>query len=150
MKVHIKKLHKDAVIPQFATKGAACMDLVATDMKVEGDSVVYRFGFATAIPEGYKACFAPRSSFTTKGWVMANSPAQIDSDYRGEWMVKFQAIPEEWKPFHHTMAKRKPPYQVGDRIVQMWLEKVVEFEFEEVDDLSTTDRGEGGFGSTGK
>jgi dUTPase len=79
-------------------------------------------------------------------------------DYRGEWMLKFRAIPS--KVITHTgygsHAKAQPttlysafPYKVGDRVAQMWFEKITEFEFEEVESLDTTERGEGGFGSTG-
>jgi dUTP pyrophosphatase len=94
---------------------------------------------------------------------MANSPAQIDSDYRGEWLIKMQAIPISFTPArnngvmgpgyigsasktHYPMV----PYLVGDRIGQIWLEKVIDFQFEEAEELSDTDRGSGGFGSTGK
>lgn len=161
MRVKIQKLHKDAVIPKIATKGAACVDVVATEIEYTpgGGEALVKLGFSTEIPEGYKACLAPRSSFTKTLWLMQNSPAQIDSDYRGEWMLKFRAIPA--KVITHTgygsQAKKQPttlytafPYKVGERVAQMWLEKVNVFEFEEVESLETTERGEGGFGSTGK
>lgn len=153
MNVKIKKLHPDAVIPKIATGGAACVDVVATEIINEGKHVTVKLGFSTEIPKGYKMCIAPRSSFTQKGWVMQNSPAQIDSDYRGEWMIKFQSIPTSagW-----TRALNKYflehdifPYKAGDRVAQTWLEKVLDFEFEEVEELDATDRGTGGFGSSG-
>lgn len=159
MKVKIKKFHKDAVIPEFATAGSACMDVVATEIESgNGNVIICKLGFGTQIPEGYKACFAPRSSFSDKGWVMANSPAQIDSDYRGEWMIKFQAIPNDVAQeggdygslYYDELKYWDFPYKVGDRVAQMWLEKVVQFEFEEVEELDSTERGEGGFGSTGR
>jgi dUTP pyrophosphatase len=160
MRVKIQKVHKNAIIPKIATKGAACVDVIATEIEYKpgGGEAIVKLGFATEIPEGYKACLAPRSSFTKFMWLMQNSPAQIDSDYRGEWMLKFKAIPT--KVITHSgygaQAKKQPimlfsafPYKVGDRVAQMWLERVNKFEFEEVETLDTTDRGEGGFGSTG-
>lgn len=159
MKIKIQKLHKNAVIPQIATAGAACVDVVATEIEyVPGtNEAIVHLGFATEIPEGYKACIAPRSSFTKFNWVMLNSPAQLDSDFRGEYLLKFKAIPS--KVITNTAVGGVPlvqpkvvyqgfPYKVGDRVAQMWIEKVVEYTFEEVDSLSTTERGEGGFGST--
>lgn len=149
LKVKFKKLHKDAVIPKVATKDAACVDVIATEIKQDGPFRIVYLGFSTEIPKGYKMCIAPRSSFTQKGWVMQNSPAQIDSDYRGEWMVKFEAIPVEVNEGTSIFLYEYFPYKVGERCAQCWLEKVEEFEFEEVEELSNTDRGDGGFGHTG-
>lgn len=158
MKVKFKKLKPNAEIPKKQSKEAACVDLVicSVDHLNSNKAVVY-LGFSTEIPPGYKAVIVPRSSFTTKGWVMQNSPAQIDSDYRGEWMLKFQAIP---KDVHmHTNIREtvevelsypRFPYEKGERVAQMYLEKIVDYEIEEVEELATTERGEGGFGSTGK
>jgi dUTP pyrophosphatase len=148
MKIKIKKLHPNVIIPKIMTEGAACCDVVATKIEhLSNSKVVVRLGFSTEIPKGYKACIAPRSSFTHKGWVMANSPAQIDSDYRGEWVIKFDST-----SFHNldgTKAVYTPfPYVAGDRVAQIWIERVIPFEFEEVGELSSTERGEGGFGST--
>lgn len=198
VQVKIKKLHPDAVIPHFATPGSACVDVVATKVNYLDDNrVVVYLGFALEIPVGYKVCLAPRSSFTQKGWIMQNSPAQIDSDYRGELMLRFEAIPqqitimsmdeienardmmvgsledpeeimnlgseEELYNFSDEDEDDDPideyvgiidykefPYKEGDRCAQMWIEKVQRIEFVEVDELSDTERGEGGFGSTGK
>jgi len=154
MKIKFKKFHKDAVIPLLATKGAACRDVVATEI-IQQDSykVTVHLGFGTEIPEGYKMCIAPRSSFTQKGWIMANSPAQIDSDFTGEWKLKFEAIITDAIPSQGGMLvdllPESFPYKVGDRVAQIWLEKIENFEFEEVKELSTTDRDPSGFGSTG-
>ena len=161
MKIKFLKLHKDAVIPLKATEGSACVDLVATEIEYEPgtrDAIVF-LGFATEIPKGYKACISPRSSFTKFNWVMQNAPAQIDSDFTGQWMLKFKAIPSRLKT--HTafgdqefkqpkMLYSAFPYKVGDRVAQMWIEKVIDYSFEEVAYLTETVRGDGGFGSTGK
>lgn len=162
MQLNIKKLHKNAIIPEIATIGAACVDVVATEIvyKPGDNTATVKLGFATAIPEGYKACLSPRSSFTKTTWMMQNSPAQIDSDYRGEWMLRFRGIPcsivkhttygSPNKVIDNLCIYSPFPYQVGDRVAQMWLEKIVDFEFKVVEELDNTSRGEGGFGSTGK
>lgn len=152
MKIKFKRIHSDAVIPKFMTPGAACVDLVATHISIVGFGKVFvKLGFSTEIPEGWKICIAPRSSFTHQGWVMQNSPGQVDSDYRGEWGLKFEAIPVGINSFTGTTMKYEDfPYKKGDRIAQAWIEPVHHMEFEEVEDLSQTKRGEGGFGSTGK
>ena len=153
MKIKFRRLNENAVVPVFATKGAACADVVATEIvKQDSYNVTVKLGFATEIPEGYKGVVVPRSSFTQKGWVMQNSPAQIDSDYRGEWMLKFQALTFDAISTRHNLIDLLPedfPYEVGDRVAQVYFEKVEQAEFVVVDDLESTERGEGGFGSTG-
>lgn len=153
MKIKFRRLNENAVVPVFATKGAACADVVATEIvKQDSYNVTVKLGFATEIPEGYKGVVVPRSSFTQKGWVMQNSPAQIDSDYRGEWMLKFQSLTFDAVSTRHGLIDLLPedfPYQVGDRVAQVYFEKVEQAEFIVVDELESTERGEGGFGSTG-
>jgi dUTP pyrophosphatase len=153
MKIKFRRLNENAVVPVFATKGAACADVVATEIvKQDSYNVTVKLGFATEIPEGYKGVVVPRSSFTQKGWVMQNSPAQIDSDYRGEWMLKFQSLTFDAVSTRHNLIDLLPedfPYEVGDRVAQVYFEKVQQAEFVVVDDLESTERGEGGFGSTG-
>lgn len=93
--IEFLKVRDNAQLPQYATEGAAACDVFASEVEnVAPGLVIVRLGFATDIPPGWQARIQPRSSFTHKGWVMANSPGIIDSDYRGEWMLKFQAIPE--------------------------------------------------------
>lgn len=153
LKVKFKRLNENAKLPMYATKGAACADVVATEI-INKDSynVTVKLGFATEIPEGYKGVVVPRSSFTQKGWVMQNSPAQIDSDYRGEWMLKFQALTFDAISTRHGLIDLLPngfPYEVGDRVAQVYFEKIEQAEFIETDELVSTERGDGGFGSTG-
>ena len=163
MKIKIKRLNPDIPIPKKESGGAVCMDVhVSQIITQHNSSVTVLLGFATEIEKGYKGCIVPRSSFTQKGWIMQNSPAQIDSDYRGEWMIKFQAIPhhlsdelidaiKEDKTFPYIddeLIYPKFPYKVGDRCAQIYFEKEENCEFEEVLELSNTVRGEGGFGST--
>jgi dUTP pyrophosphatase len=160
MILKIQKLHENAVIPQLATTGAACVDVVATSIThTPGtNEALVKLGFSLEIPNGYKVCLAPRSSFTAFNWILQNSPAQIDSDYRGEIMLKFKAIPSKTITLtaYGEQPKKQPvtlfsafPYKVGDRVAQMWVEQVINISFEEVTELSDSFRGKGGFGSTG-
>jgi dUTP pyrophosphatase len=153
MKIKIKKLHPQAKIPLKGTKDAACADVYATDIiKDSSNKITVKLGFSTEIPKGYKGIIVPRSSFTQKSWIMQNSPAQIDSDYRGEWMIKFEAIPVSIKNVKGVLFDNlynQFPYKVGDRVAQIFFEKIINYHFVEVKKLVETERGSGGFGSTG-
>lgn len=147
--IKFKKEREGFVLPQYATVGAACFDLVAHEIVLEKDLATIRLGFSTQIPVGYKAVIVPRSSFTASSWVMQNSPGQIDSDYRGEWMLKMRAIPIE-DGWIDTVGVPNFPYRAGERVAQCYIERVIKADFELVEKLDDTERGTGGFGSTGK
>lgn len=136
MKIKIKKLHPDAKIPKYALEGDAGMDVVAIDKKVEGELIVYGTGLAFEIPKGHVLLICPRSSVTKKELFMANSVGVLDSGYRGELILKFRKVGNN-------------EYEVGERVAQIVLFSYPEIEFKEVDELSETQRGGGGFGSTG-
>jgi len=139
--VNFKKLNADAKLPVKGSSSAACFDVYATSMTLDHKGIVtYGLGFATEIPEGWRGVIVPRSNIAKHPWVMANSIGIVDSDYRGEWMVKFKCVTNFVEPI---------PYTVGDRIAQIYFEKNVEVAFAEVEHLDQTGRGEGGFGSTG-
>jgi dUTP pyrophosphatase len=140
MKVKIKKMHANAVIPKYAKPGDAGLDLTATSEEWnEGNTMVtYGTGLAVEIPEGYVGLVFPRSSVSKTTLNLTNSVGVIDSGYRGEIMFKFRYLEEGMI------------YDVGDRIGQLIIMPYPQVEFEEVEDLSSTERGEGGFGSTGK
>lgn len=145
MQVKIKKVHEKAVVPKYESSGAACVDLVAVDSKMElsptGPLEVYDTGLAFEIPPGHVGLVFPRSSVTTKTTLMlGNGVGVIDSDYRGT--VKFQ-----YRLINPTVKK---VYEVGDRIGQLMILPLPMVEFIESTELSDTSRGEGGFGSTGK
>ena len=142
IKIKIKLL-SGGKLPVKATIDAACYDVYAREIEVDAGYInaKIKLGFSTEIPKGYKGVLVPRSSFTNKGWVMANSPGQIDSDYRGEWMMKLESLDSTGFDF---------PFNEGDRVGQMYFEKVLDTELEITEDLSETERGDGGFGSTGK
>ena len=143
VKVKVKKLNENAVIPQYATPGAACVDLVATSVKRdEYMNYVFGTGLAFEIPKGYVGRLYPRSSNSKTNLYLTNSVGNIDSDYRGEVMVKFKSRDLEMFGYEY--------YKVGDRIAQLAIEEVPTVEFEEVEELSETQRGDGGYGSTGR
>lgn len=149
--IKFKRIHPKAVIPQHMTAGAACVDLVATEIEyVDESKVIVKFGFSTEFSDGYKILIMPRSSFTHKGWVLQNSPGVVDSDYRGEWMCKFEAIPDGYSPEIKGLLYPVFPYKVGDRVVQASIEVSIHMKFREVQELIPTERGEGGFGHTGR
>lgn len=150
MIIKIKKLYSDVMIPKKESDNAVCRDVIIHDIiQTDQEFATVKLGFATEIPIGYKGCIVPRSSFTQKGWIMQNSPAQIDSDYRGEWMIKFEAIPHYFKTDDGQMMYDEFPYKIGDRCAQIYFEKELEIEFEEIEELSDTKRGVGSYGSTG-
>ena len=149
MKILIKRSNSNSILPYKGSKDAACYDVIADEIIYsDRNKVVVKLGFHTKIPDNYKGLIVPRSSFTQKGWVMQNSPAQIDSDYRGEWMIKFEGIPNKSTSMG-VLDCPKFPYKKGDRVAQIYFERVNEPLWEEVDTLDQTERGSGGFGSTG-
>ena len=141
MQVKIKKLNPNAVIPTYAKSGDAGMDLVAT--KIISNTtfdVTYGTDLAMEIPKGFVGLVFPRSSIRKYELILSNSVGVIDSGYRGELQATFKK----------ENGLDSLAYKVGDRIAQIMIIPHPEIEFEEVDDLSDTERGEGGFGSTGK
>lgn len=149
MEVKIKKLHKDAVIPQRATKLSGCWDVVTTEIIQESnDFVICKLGFALELPQNMELVLVPRSGFTKTKWILQNSPGQGDPDYTGEYQYRFRAIPVGLDYFDYFIYPEFP-YKVGDRIGQIYLREIIPIKFEEVEELSQTERGEGGFGSTG-
>ena len=144
MKVNFKKLVAEAQKPKFGKPGDAGADLVATSIKWRGDAqIVYGTGIAVEIPEGMVGLVFPRSSVRDKNLSMANSVGVIDSGYRGEIMVTFNVTEGNGLDF---TAK----YAVGDRIAQLVIMPVPLIQYKEVDELSETQRGTEGHGSTGK
>jgi dUTP pyrophosphatase len=139
MKVKIKRLHKDAVIPSYAKPGDAGLDLVATSViSFDKEQVTYGTGIAVEIPEGFVGLVFPRSSIRKYEQYLSNSVGVIDSGYRGEIQATFNSR-------YYADVK----YQVGDKIAQLLILPYPSIEFEEATELSSTDRGEEGFGSTG-
>lgn len=138
--VKIKRLHKDAVIPTYAKDGDAGMDLVATEVISNTTfDVTYGTGIAMEIPKGYVGLVFPRSSVRKYDLSLSNCVGVIDSGYRGEIQATFKK----------TQGLDSMSYKKGDRIAQIIILPFPKITFVEVDELTQTDRGEGGFGSTG-
>ena len=137
MKVKIKKLHQDAVIPSYAKDGDAGMDLTAVDVSASSGHITYHTGLAIEIPRWHVGLLFPRSSVYKTGQSLSNCVGVIDSGYRGEIMMKF------------TLSPTGQDYKIGDRIGQIVIFPYPKIEFEEVKELTQSVRGDAGFGSTG-
>lgn len=149
MEIKIKKLVPVASIPERATEFAGGWDVKATDLEfVYSDLVIYKLGFALELPPGYKVTIVPRSSITKTGWIMQNSPGLGDPDYRGEYQIRFRALPKQ-EVYSNRLFYPTIPYKIGERVGQIYIEKIIPIEFIEVENLSETNRGSGGFGHTG-
>ena len=147
MKIQFKKLVQEAQKPKFGKPGDAGADLVATSVDFSRkNQVVYGTGIAVEIPEGMVGLIFPRSSIRNFDLSMSNSVGVIDSGYRGEIMVTFNIVHTE----SHTVYEPYKLYEVGDRIAQLVIMPVPLVQYTEVDELSETNRGTGGHGSTGK
>lgn len=148
MKVKIKKLVEGVKIPQYSKPGDAGMDLTATSVEIdEWGNISYGTGLAFEIPEGYVGLLFPRSSNCKKDLVLSNSVGILDSGYRNEVFFKFK--PVEFFNLEEEFEEDIRVYDVGDRIGQIVILPYPQIEFEEVDELSETERNMGGFGSTG-
>jgi len=145
--LRVRRLHPEATIPAYQTDHAAGLDLAACLAEISGrelvirpgDIVIVPTGISAAIPEGYEGQVRARSGLASKhGITLPNSPGTIDSDYRGE--IKVPLINLGREPF--TLAH-------AQRIAQLVIAPVAHVAIEEVDELDSTRRGVGGFGSTG-
>ncbi len=141
VKVKVKKLHENAVIPSYSKVGDAGMDLTITRI-IENTSfsVSYGFGIAMEIPKNYVGLVFPRSSVRNQELILSNCVGVIDSGYRGELQATFKK----------TNGLDSIKYDVGDRGAQIIIIPYPQVKIIESDDLSNSERGEGGFGSTGK
>lgn len=142
MKIKFKKLVDGAVAPKQGSKAAAGFDLTATSKKWNREFSVWEYGtgIAVEIPEGYAGFLFPRSSIYKTGFSLTNSVGLIDRDFRGEIMAKFA----------DTYLGDVEGYDIGDRIGQLVIMPVPEVEYIEVEELSETERGTGGYGSSGR
>ena len=138
MKVKIKMLYSDATPPKYAHPGDACADVYAFSVSAdEYDNMTIGLGFAIEIPEGHVGLLFPRSSISKTGHSFRNSVGVIDSGYRGELMIKL------------SNDFDKNSYKINERVGQLMILPYPKIEFEMVEQLSETERGLGGFGSTG-
>ncbi len=144
MKLKVKKLIPEATLPTYGTKGSAGFDIASSEQVtiLPGETIKVRTGLSFEIPEGYELEIRPRSGLSLNSKLrLSNSPGTIDSDYRGE--VHFI--------IDNLMTKFPNPYTImaGQKLGQGILRKVDQVEFEEVTELTVTERGANGFGSTG-
>jgi len=143
LKIRFKKKDEQSKLPVKGSLNAACYDVYAHSIKVERpDKIIVGLGFSTEIPPGFKGILVPRSSIAKTNWFLANSIGIIDADYRGEWMMVLKTM--------GSVMYDALPFGVGERCAQIYFERVNDVEIEETIELSDTERGSGGFGSTGK
>lgn len=149
MEVKLKKLVEEAVIPTYAKPGDAGMDMtaIAYEYDAEKDCHVYKTGIALEIPEGYVGLLFPRSSNRKTDAYMCNHVGVVDSGYRGDVMFSFKNRDKIETDVIPALVK---PYEVGDKIGQIIIVPYPQISFVEVDELSTSERGTGGHGSTGR
>ena len=140
MKIRIKRLVPEAVVPQKAHASDAGFDLVAVRAEFKEGCWVCGTGWALEIPEGYVGLVFPRSSIVRKDMSMANAVGVIDAGYRGEVTCRFRL----------TGNLEFPRYGVGERVAQIVFMKLADVELQESEELSESERGEGGYGSTGR
>ena len=141
MNIKVKKLYESVVLPEYKTSGAAAFDFESMiDIIINpNETKIIPTGLAFEIPDGYELQVRPRSGLSAKTKLrVSNSPGTIDSDYRGEVCIILDNISSQDS---YTINK-------GERIAQGVISKVEKITFEEVENLSETERGEGGFGST--
>ena len=166
--VNIKKLVPEAVIPTYAHPGDAGMDVTAVSINVTDKYIEYGTGLSFELPEGYVMLIFPRSSVSKYDLSLANAVGVLDSGYRGELKLRFKRnyrienVPSEDADFKATTTSIVNLgyaneyqlnacnwYNVGDKIGQIMILPYPTINFTQVDDLSDTERGSGGFGSTG-
>lgn len=156
MVFELKKLHEDAKLPVLSSDEAGGFDIFVNRIEyVDAGFVICHTDIAVDLV-GHKALMMPRSNLTKHPWVLSNSVAVIDADFRGGIQARFRALPhyisEGNDPFGNVKLSDQPspfPYQEGDRVAQLVIVDNPTHDFVEVNELSDTKRGDGGFGSTG-
>ena len=145
-KVKVWREDETVKLPTYSKEGDACMDVYVHRVEFKDDGrVVYHTGLHFALPEDYEMEIRPRSSNTKTMAIMQNAPGTLDQGYRGELMIVHRAIDAPFVPVVE--------YNVGDRVAQILVrhrEQIIWDEVETIEELGETERGAGGFGSTGK
>ena len=148
MKLKIKKLHEGAKVPSYSKEGDAGLDFTAVEISRDNvGNITYHTGLAVEIPQGYVGLLFPRSSISKKQQFLTNCVGVIDSGYRGEIMAKFKPVMGTYDTILDLFESNE--YEIGDRVVQLLIIPYPQIEFEEVEELSETERNTGGYGSTG-
>ncbi|MCL5018469.1 MAG: dUTP diphosphatase [Candidatus Pacearchaeota archaeon] len=136
IEIKIKKIYEDAILPKYSKEGDAAMDVFAQNMTRTDKYIEYGTGLSFELPKGYVMLVFPRSSVSNKDLMMKNSVGVLDSGYRGELKLRFQ-------------NNGNDIYKIGERVGQIMVLPYPEIKIEEVDELNDSERGNGGFGSTG-
>lgn len=142
MDIKIKKLHPEAVVPNYSKKGDAGLDLVCISKDITDLYVSYDTGLAFEIPEGFVGLLFPRSSLTNYHLSLGNHVGVIDSGFRNSVSFRFKRT----KEYNHDSLE----YDVGDRVGQIIILPYPAINFVESEELSESERNTGGYGSTGK
>lgn len=142
MQIKIKKLDEKAVIPQYAKEGDAGVDLTVTSIEEKNEFYEVKFGLAVEIPQGYFGMIVSRSGITKMNHILKNGVGIIDSGYRGELVARFKKVKFE-------DGSQEKVYQIGERAAQLLIIPYPQIIFKEVSELSETERGSTGFGSSG-
>lgn len=148
VKVKIKKLVPEGVIPEYSRVGDAGLDLVATSMTETDMYIEYGTGIAISLPENFVGLIYPRSSLSNYDLILANHVGVIDQNYRGEVKFRFKKAELLNSAEEYTGFRRKY-YSIGDRIGQLIVQEIPAVVFEEVEELEQTNRGDKGYGSSG-
>lgn len=136
LKIKVKKLAAEAILPTYARPGDAALDVFAITKTKTEKFVEYGTGLAFEVPPGHMMLVFPRGSISNKDLILANSVGVLDSGYRGELKLRFRQTGQD-------------DYQIGERVGQILVLPLPEVEWEEVAELNNSQRGEGRFGSTG-
>lgn len=144
-----------AVVPYKASQGAGGWDVTATEIitnEEEPDYICVKTGLKLQPEANYKITLVARSSITKSRWIIQNSPVLCDEDYTGEYEIRYRAFPDgvEQRGTAFALVYPEFPFEVGDRVAQLYAEEVIPLTFKQVKNLDKTTRGSGGFGSTGK
>ena len=161
LNLKFKKLTENAVVPQKAHDSDAAFDIIATSMTVEDHYIEYGTGLVFETPMDHAMLIYPRSSISKKDLALCNSVGVVDPGYRGELKVRFRVINNNITEvsgaiYNHLGGSNLPSsyplsvYKVGDKIAQMVVVPLPRLSFTEVENLDDTDRGQGGFGSSGE
>ena len=149
MKIKIKKLNSQAVLPFYAKEGDAGMDVVAVSVNYTEDYVEYGTGLSFEIPVGYAMLIFPRSSNSNKDILLCNSVGILDSGYRGELKLRYKRVlPHCCNTEGFLQIGPLKIYELGDKVGQIMIIPYPKVEWDECIELSETNRGTGGFGST--
>lgn len=148
VKIKVYRETEDVKLPTYAHDDDACMDVYVHDIEIKDDGrIIYHTGLHFKLPEDYEMEIRPRSSLTKTTSIMQNAPGTLDEGYTGELMIVHRRINID------SSLVGTPEFNIGDKVAQILVRRRERIKFKEVDiieDLGDTERGDGGFGSTGK